>query len=187
MSWHPRGRCPDLSYQAGRWHDSRTVNPLRTVNVHMRRLRRQPADQQVIERLQGRDRINRYRKRAQEDAITLADQIEADHPALVAVLLEVTPEAGAALVRELRRRHPSTTSGALRTATEESGQSSVDDALAELAVGDWGAIDLAPGDEVAAVKRQAAAAARRQGKRLVWHAPQDDVLHFEVQAAVRNA
>ena len=148
----------------------------------MRRLRRQPEDQQIIERLQGRDRVNRYRKRAQEDAVTLADQIEANHPALVAVLLEATPEAGAALVRELRRRHPSPTGGALRTAAEDSGRSSMDDDLAELAVGDYGAIGLLPNEQAAEVKRQAAAAARRQGKRLVWHAARDGTLHFEIRA-----
>ncbi len=139
------------------------------------------------EKDQGQARIRRYRKRAKEDAITLADQIEADHPALVAVLLEVTPEAGAALVRELRRRHPSPAGGALRTATEARGQSSVDDALAQLAVGDWGFIVLAPGDKAAAVKRRAEATARQQGKQLVWRAARNGGLPFEVQAAVRNA
>ncbi len=55
-------------------------------------------------------------------------------------------------------------------------------ALQELEVGAWGAIDLAPSDRVIAVKRRATAAARAQGKRLVWKRQREAVLPFEVRA-----
>ena len=56
------------------------------------------------------------------------------------------------------------------------------ESLQELAVGDWGAIELAPGDRVITVKRRATTAARQQGKRLVWKRLRDHLLPFEVRA-----
>ncbi len=56
-------------------------------------------------------------------------------------------------------------------------------ALQELAVGDWGAVELEPGDRVPTVKRRATSAARGQGKRLAWRRERDGLLPFEVRAA----
>ncbi len=54
--------------------------------------------------------------------------------------------------------------------------------LQELAVGDWGIIELEPSDRVIAIKRRATVAARQQGKRLVWKRLRDNLLPFEVRA-----
>ena len=56
------------------------------------------------------------------------------------------------------------------------------DALQELEVGAWGAIELEPSDRVIAIKRRATVAARQQGKRLVWKRLRDNLLPFEVRA-----
>ncbi len=55
-------------------------------------------------------------------------------------------------------------------------------ALQEIEVGGWGAIELEPDDRVSAVKRRATMAAREQGKRLVWKRLRDNLLPFEVRA-----
>ena len=55
-------------------------------------------------------------------------------------------------------------------------------ALQELAVGDWGAIELEAGDRVPTVKRRATVAARGQGKRLIWKRQRNELLPFEVRA-----
>jgi hypothetical protein len=55
-------------------------------------------------------------------------------------------------------------------------------ALQEIDVGGWGAIELEPDDRVSAVKRRATMAAREQGKRLVWKRLRDNLLPFEVRA-----
>ncbi len=55
-------------------------------------------------------------------------------------------------------------------------------ALQEIEVGGWGAIELEPDDRVSAVKRRATMAAREQGKRLVWKRLRDSLLPFEVRA-----
>jgi hypothetical protein len=54
------------------------------------------------------------------------------------------------------------------------------EALSELAVGDWGAIELEPGEKVSTVKRRATAAATQQGKRLVYRRLREGRLPFEV-------
>ncbi len=56
------------------------------------------------------------------------------------------------------------------------------ESLQEIEVGDWGAIELEPGDRVITVKRRATVVARQQGKRLVWKRLRDSLLPFEVQA-----
>ena len=61
------------------------------------------------------------------------------------------------------------------------------EALSELEVGDWGAIELEPGEKVATVKRRATSAAKQQGKRLIYRRLREGRLPFEVRAAEAGA
>jgi hypothetical protein len=60
-------------------------------------------------------------------------------------------------------------------------------ALSALSVGDWGAIELEPGEKVATVKRRATAAAKQQGKRLLYRRLHEGMLPFEVCPAEGDA
>lgn len=57
------------------------------------------------------------------------------------------------------------------------------DGLAQLTVGDWGLIELQPGETAAVVKRRYSMAARDQGKRLVYKRTRLFPIVFEVCAA----
>jgi hypothetical protein len=60
------------------------------------------------------------------------------------------------------------------------------DALQELAVGDWGVVELERYDTVRTVKRRTTSAAKQQGKQLVWKRQRDGLLPFEVRAVEKQ-
>ncbi len=57
-----------------------------------------------------------------------------------------------------------------------------EESLRDLKVGDWGMIELEPGDKVATIKRRYTMAAKNQRKQLVYKRLRNNALPFEVRA-----